>query len=201
VDVPAGRPLSAGRILVRGARVAAGGAWLDTGDTGWLDARGRLWLMGRRANAVRVADGWLFPAQIEPAVEALDWVGGAALVNAAGSSGGGRAIVACEPRARGSAAQRRRWQRELEALSESRGWPVRALVLPRLPRDARSGSKIDYPRLAALAERSTRPRPDTEVRGPAAGTQAAPEAAPAEARQKAQFALNEAWARIEGTRR
>lgn len=168
VDVSAGPTLNAGRILVRGARVASGGAWLDTGDTGWLDAGGRLWLMGRRANVLRAAGGWLFPAQIEPVVEALDWVGAAALVNAAGTSGGGRAIVACEARARGSAAQRRRWQRELEALAESRGWPVGALVLPRLPRDARSGSKIDYPRLAVLAGRIARPRPDTDPSRPPA---------------------------------
>jgi len=45
----------AGEVLVRGPHVAqASGAWLPTGDVGYFDAAGQLWLTGRRGAAALV---------------------------------------------------------------------------------------------------------------------------------------------------
>jgi acyl-CoA synthetase (AMP-forming)/AMP-acid ligase II len=48
-------PYQAGEVLVRGLHVAqAPGAWLATGDFGYFDAAGQLWLTGRRGAAALV---------------------------------------------------------------------------------------------------------------------------------------------------
>ncbi len=135
-----------GPILVRGPQVVASNpcSVLDTGDVGRLDECGRLWLMGRAAN---VGPGPLYPAQVEPSVAALPWVRAAALFNDA-RSGGVRAALAVETGARITRSQRAQRLSELQVLVASRGWPISdLLLLRRLPRDHRSGSKMDYERL------------------------------------------------------
>jgi acyl-CoA synthetase (AMP-forming)/AMP-acid ligase II len=48
-------PYQTGELLVRGPHVAqAAGAWLPTGDFGYFDAAGQLWLTGRRGAATLV---------------------------------------------------------------------------------------------------------------------------------------------------
>jgi acyl-CoA synthetase (AMP-forming)/AMP-acid ligase II len=56
LGAPSGPPrYQAGEVLVRGPHVAAApGAWLPTGDFGYFDAAGQLWLTGRRGAAALV---------------------------------------------------------------------------------------------------------------------------------------------------
>jgi acyl-CoA synthetase (AMP-forming)/AMP-acid ligase II len=56
LGAPTGPPrYQAGEVLVRGPHVAAApGAWLPTGDFGYFDAAGQLWLTGRRGAATLV---------------------------------------------------------------------------------------------------------------------------------------------------
>ncbi len=56
LGTPTGLPrYQAGEVLVRGPHVAAApGAWLPTGDFGYFDAAGQLWLTGRRGAAALV---------------------------------------------------------------------------------------------------------------------------------------------------
>jgi olefin beta-lactone synthetase len=139
----------AGRLQVRGRHVAtppgqAAPAWLDTGDAGRLDQRGRLWLLGRCANVV---DG-LLPAEVEPAVEALPWVRAAALVGAR-RDGQPVALLAVEPERRPSPSQCADWETELEALARAHRWPLAVIeMVEHLPRDPRGSGKVDYPQLA-----------------------------------------------------
>ncbi len=141
-----------GTVHVIGANVAPppdGSSGLPTGDIGRLDERGQLWLMGRASN---VAPGPLFPAEVEPVVPAvLPWVADAALI-VVHRGGATRTILAVEPAVRLPTRQdAKRARAEIVALIASRGWPISEVaLLARLPRDRRSGSKVDYPRLARL---------------------------------------------------
>ncbi len=108
-----------------------GQLWHRTGDCGRLDAKGRLWLLGRRAAAARN----LYPFVIETA--ALSWPGvrQAALV---AEADGARLAIA------GSRLDEAELRERARALGVSN-----LIVLQELPTDRRHNSKIDYARLRA----------------------------------------------------
>lgn len=154
--LPAHRP---GEIWVSGAHVLAGywqgegdaetkvhvGAqvWHRTGDAGYLDEAGRLWLLGRCAARVVDQFGVLYPFAVECAAHAFAEVKHAALVAL-----GGERVLALELYQPLTATRR-------AALETALAWAKlgRLLVLPRLPVDRRHNAKIDYPALRKLLER------------------------------------------------
>ncbi|KAI8465260.1 MAG: hypothetical protein J3K34DRAFT_525487 [Monoraphidium minutum] len=83
-----------GEVLTRGPHVMAGywrdpqqtraallpGGWLRTGDLGWLDARGRLWLLGRAKDTVKSGGENVHAAEVEAALEGHPGVAAAAVV-------------------------------------------------------------------------------------------------------------------------
>jgi acyl-coenzyme A synthetase/AMP-(fatty) acid ligase len=123
--------------------------WHRTGDAGYWDEQGRLWLLGRcaaRIDGVR-QDGSqepLYPFSVETAAHTFSAVKHAALV-----SQGNRRTLALEfyvpPSAQALGAFKREIQEALAwaALDEIR-------ILPRLPVDKRHNAKIDYPALHRL---------------------------------------------------
>ncbi len=115
-----------------------GQLWHRTGDCGRLDAKGRLWLLGRRAAAAEN----LYPFAIETA--ALSWprVRQAALV---AETDGARLAIAGS---RLDEADLRERARELGVGN--------LIVLQELPTDRRHNSKIDYARLRARIGRATK---------------------------------------------
>jgi acyl-CoA synthetase (AMP-forming)/AMP-acid ligase II len=149
-------PGEIGEIVVRGAHVlagyldgegdaetkirgggagAAGVVWHRTGDAGYLDAVGRLWLVGRCAARIDDDRGRLYPLAVEAAA-AGPGVARAALLELAG-----RRVLAVE---------RRRGERlDLARLRAALAWAqvdeVREVA--RVPVDRRHQAKIDYPRL------------------------------------------------------
>lgn len=148
----AGRPvpqiklrLEAGEILVTGEHVnkgylggegdaeskrrLKGEIWHRTGDSGRLDAAGRLWLLGRHGGAA----GGLTPFGVEAAARFWPGVTAAALVESEG-----RALLAIE----GDEGQTALWRREAAKLG-----PLEVRPVDRIPVDRRHGSKTD---LAAL---------------------------------------------------
>lgn len=74
----------------------AGRRWHRMGDLGRLDDEGRIWLHGRRGEVVargpKLPGGALYPLEVEPAAEALDFVAKAGLVGL-----GPRAFLAVVP--------------------------------------------------------------------------------------------------------
>lgn len=151
VCLPHGLP---GEIVVRGPHVLAGaagcaaestsfrvdeGAWHRTGDAGALDARGRLWLLGRCA--ARFADGH---ATTYPLAAEAPFYDDPAVRRAALVAVGGRRIMLLQyvDRRRRAAADAQRLAHAL-GLDEARA--CRAI-----PVDARHNSKIDYPRLRRM---------------------------------------------------
>lgn len=73
------RTLKVGRILTRGAHVMVGywdqiaatelaftpDGWLDTGDTGWIDSSGCLWLLGRTKDRIKSGGENIDPGEVE----------------------------------------------------------------------------------------------------------------------------------------
>lgn len=140
-----------GRILVRGQHVVAGGrddgGWHDTGDVGWVDSAGRVWWKGRAAHAVGPG---LFAEEIERAVEGELGVARAAV---------GRQTVGDEDLAIllvevGDGGIQADVTHRLRDLIAWRRWPVSETVLvDQIPRDGRTGSKVDRQAVARLVNR------------------------------------------------
>ncbi len=121
-----------------------GQCWHRTGDAGYLDAQGRLWLLGRCMARLEARPGDApyarYPFAVEIAVHELPEVKRAALV-----ARGGKRILALEL----YAPQPASW---LDALHTRLAWAQldEIRVLSHLPVDKRHNAKIDYPALRKL---------------------------------------------------
>jgi acyl-CoA synthetase (AMP-forming)/AMP-acid ligase II len=121
-----------------------GTIWHRTGDMGYFDAQGRLWLLGRCAARIKDGHGTLYPFPVECAVSAHP-----AIKRAAVAGVNGRRVLALELREDARSFKQ-------EALSQAIAWAdLDAIhVYRRLPVDKRHNAKIDYPALNRLLARS-----------------------------------------------
>ena len=117
-----------------------GATWHRTGDAGYLDQSGRLWLMGRCAARITDSIGELYPFAVECIAMQFEWVRLAGCVGVKG-----KRCLAVECRREPSAAEKEELRKALEAPQVS---PV--ILRGKLPVDARHNAKIDYRRLALL---------------------------------------------------
>lgn len=169
-------PGEIGEIIVRGpvvtkvydalpeataeAKIAGdGGAiWHRMGDVGYLDAEGRLWFCGRKAERVVMRDGILYPDQVEPIFNTHPDVRRTALVGI-GRQGDQRPAIIVEPRNRDvveTPSKRRQLVRELRALGAKYPHTDRirvAFLHPQFPVDVRHNAKIHRLTLAKWAAR------------------------------------------------
>ena len=155
-SLPAGQ---AGEIVVSGAHIGAGYVggvgdaetkirvgetiWHRTGDAGYLDARGRLWLLGRCFARIEDADGTVYPFAVEAAVSAHPAIRRSAMV-----AWRGQRLLLIEP-------AYPLYDGELDTLRQSlaRAHLDAIRVVPRIPVDRRHNAKVDYPALMKLLER------------------------------------------------
>jgi acyl-CoA synthetase (AMP-forming)/AMP-acid ligase II len=148
---PGGERGLTGEVAVRGAQVASGGAWHLTGDVGRLDARGRLWLLGRIGADVVHRGRVLHPYVAEAAALSVHGVRSAALVAHRGSPDG-ELIVELSPGREAAVTME-----ELRRVLARRGLaslPVRRRRA--IPMDARHASKVSRAELLRLIEREGR---------------------------------------------
>lgn len=148
-----------GEIVVHGAHVLPGyldgrgdeetkfdvdGArWHRTGDAGYLDERGRLWLLGRASARIDDERGTLYPFAVECAALQCENVRRAALLRVSD-----KRVLAVEARKNGAV--------RIEAIKESLAWAKLDCVvsLPKIPVDARHNAKVDYPALEDRLKKS-----------------------------------------------
>jgi acyl-CoA synthetase (AMP-forming)/AMP-acid ligase II len=116
--------------------------WHRTGDAGYFDKRGRLWLLGRCAARVDDGHGALYPLGVEQAAMRHPCIGQAAMV-----SHRGQRVLAVTLRDPGAQPD---FASLLKSLSFANVDSIR--ILKRLPVDQRHQSKIDYPSLHQLLE-------------------------------------------------
>jgi olefin beta-lactone synthetase len=139
-------------------RIAAGTrSWHRTGDAGYFDDRGRLWLTGRCAHRVGGGDGLIHALRVEAAL-AFDL----AISRAAFLQDRDRRVLVVEPVDAGAAVPLDRI-----AAAVAFAAPDDVAVVEHIPLDRRHGAKIDYRRLAAdvAAGRVTLRQPLEPVRG------------------------------------
>jgi len=125
--------------------IVAGVRWHRTGDAGFLDDRGRLWLLGRCSARIEDSHGTLYPLGVEHIALQHDCVRRAAVVSVRGQR-----VLAVELR------NARLPESQLAALLESVEFAKvqQVRVLKRMPVDKRHNAKIDYPALNSLLEKS-----------------------------------------------
>ncbi|HYW55311.1 MAG TPA: AMP-binding protein [Dongiaceae bacterium] len=153
-------PYAVGEIVVSGAHVVAHyldraadattkirtGAriWHRTGDLGYRDERGRLWLAGRAAAATDDARGTIEPLRVECALSYLPEIARSALAAADGAR-----ILVAEPRTGMRVDERA--VRAAVAFA-----PVDRVVIAPIPVDPRHNAKVDYAALHRLVRRYAR---------------------------------------------
>lgn len=152
-------PSSPGEIVVSGAHVLSGylnpksdsetkfdvdhARWHRTGDAGYLDGRGRVWLLGRCDARIEDQRGVLFPFAVECAAQQIAGIRRAALV-----AHEGRRLLAVE-------LNRPSDSQVLEQLRSEIAWAnIDAVrVLSKIPVDRRHNAKVNYPELRSLLAR------------------------------------------------
>ena len=153
--LPAGAP---GEIVVSGPHVLPGylggigdaetkfrvdgAAWHRTGDLGYRDTQGRLWLLGRCAGAIHDDRGTLYPFAVECAASDATGVARCAIARIKE-----RRVLFVEAAAGikpdRDALQRRLAWAQLDEIA----------LLPHIPVDKRHNAKVDYVELARIASR------------------------------------------------
>lgn len=153
------RPGEAGEIVVSGGHVLPGylhghgdeetkfavdgTLWHRTGDAGYLDDRGRVWLLGRCAARIEDSRGTLYPFMVECTARHYPGVRHAAVASCSG-----RRILAIQLEEYAA-------NTDLTALAQELAWASidEIQVYKHIPVDKRHNAKIDYPALHRLIDK------------------------------------------------
>lgn len=121
----------------------SGAIWHRTGDAGYLDKNGRLWLLGRCIARIEDPCGILYPFAVESAVSEYPNLRRSACI-----AYKNQRILAIELEHTGGS-------NDMAALKTKLSWAVIdcIVVLKQIPVDPRHNAKIDYPALNALLKK------------------------------------------------
>lgn len=121
-----------------------GVVWHRTGDAGWMDHGGRLWLLGRCSARMGAGAGARYPFAVECIAMSFPAVRRAACV-----AHNGRNLLVLE------GAESEQATADIRAAVAAAG-TFAVLWTRRIPVDARHNAKVNYPKLRALLERMAR---------------------------------------------
>ena len=160
-----------GEIVVAGTHVAPGylgdtdnllakietraRRWHRTGDAGYLDPRGRLWLTGRCSNRIALGPATIHALRVEAALAFDPAVARAALLQH-----GDQRLLVIEPAEADTPLPLDRIAAQVAFAN-----PDAIAVIDRMPMDARHHAKIDYPRLVADVAAGRLPSRQSLARG------------------------------------
>ncbi len=120
-------------------KIHVGGlVWHRTGDAGYFDPQGRLWLVGRCSSKVRFEKSWVYPFSIETAASMDERVKWSAFLEK-----DGRRLLAVELASGVNDFDERR-------LCIPKNTVEKIVIVKRIPLDKRHNAKIDYPALKRL---------------------------------------------------
>lgn len=116
--------------------------WHRTGDAGYLDLHGRLWLLGRCAAKLDDDRGVVYPFAVECAASEIDGVARTALVMHRGRRVLAAQVDGDSTRIRAALLERLAWAHLDDVI-----------VVDRIPVDRRHNAKVEYPALMQLLDR------------------------------------------------
>jgi acyl-CoA synthetase (AMP-forming)/AMP-acid ligase II len=168
IEVRAGRDVAAPEeILVRSDAIFAGyldapdesrervrDGWLHTGDSGYLDSEGRLYVLGRRRGMLKRAGSVVAPRELEEAAQQVPEVRVAAAVGLGATHAGGDAITVVVEAKDGSRGSEEIAGDVTRRIAEWAGFaPDRVVVTPprSIPRTENGKLRHDHLREALLA--------------------------------------------------
>lgn len=124
-----------------------GAVWHRTGDLGYLDDHGRVWLVGRVHNAIRRGDEWVFPVQAEIALKGLSFTDRVAFLGIPDDELGEKTYAAISL-VDGADKADEHYREETRAILETDEIPVDGVeVMDDIPMDPRHQSKVEYDKL------------------------------------------------------
>jgi len=136
---------------VRRAKImdAHGNVWHRTGDLGYLDNTGCLWLVGRVHNAIAHASGYQYPVRAEMVLRKLPFVEKAAFLGMPQS--GDYEACWCVLQVKPDAPDKKTCQGEVQRiLLKNEILYDHIVFVPNIPMDARHHSKVQYHELREM---------------------------------------------------
>ena len=119
-----------------------GEIWHRTGDLGYQDRHGRVWLVGRVHNAIRRGDQWIFPVQAEIALKSLSCTDRVAFLGIPDDERGEKTYAAVSL---GDDTEREEARRQIRSALDGENIPVDGVVImDDIPMDPRHQSKVQY---------------------------------------------------------
>jgi long-chain acyl-CoA synthetase len=128
------------------------GGVLRTGDLGWLDADGYLFLAGRSDDLIKVAGEKIYPAEVERAIEQIEGVEEVAVVGVPDATRGAALVAFVQPKA-GVTLTEQSLRAACRGCVDGMKLPRSFVVMEQLPRSPTG--KLDK---KSLAERATEQR-------------------------------------------
>ncbi|MCB9091847.1 MAG: AMP-binding protein [Halobacteriovoraceae bacterium] len=119
--------------------------WHRTGDLGFIDNNGDLWLVGRVHNAIKRKDTFHFPVKAEVILKRLDFVSRGAYLGVSDAELGEKIVCVIEPTSNQSEMTKEEQKAEVNRLFNKNQVTVDQIIFyDKIPMDPRHHSKVEY---------------------------------------------------------